>query len=173
MMIGHLTVAGLAEALLTAGVLRYLQQSERSLLEYGVGGPGGSSRVFVAARFSRGLWAVIGLLLVLSPLGLLAAGSAWAGWSPAELADPEARAAIAAASGGAALPAAVPSGLVRLAAFWTAPLPDYAPAFLRSAPTGYLISALVGVGILVLLGVGIQLLVDRTRRGKPSKLLPR
>ena len=32
MMLGHLTFAGLAEALLTAGVVRYLQQSERELL---------------------------------------------------------------------------------------------------------------------------------------------
>ncbi|MEO8197542.1 MAG: cobalt transporter CbiM [Thermoanaerobaculia bacterium] len=174
MMLGHLTFAGLAEALLTAGVVRYLQQSERGLLDFGMLGDSGNhaSRPSPAFVSSRGLWALLGLLLVLSPLGLLAAGSAWAEWSPAELADPAARGAIAAASGGVALPVATPSGLVRLAAVWTAPLPDYAPAFLRSAAMGYLVSALVGVGIIVLSGVGLQVVLGRTRRGGPPAVLP-
>ena len=125
------------------------------------------------AGSTRRLWAWLGLLLVLSPLGLLAAGSAWAEWSPEDLADPAARAAISAASGGVDLPAAVPTGLARLATVWTAPLPDYAPAVLRSATMGYLISALVGVGIIVLTVVGLQLLVDRTRRdARPTALPP-
>lgn len=166
MMLGHLTFAGLAEAFLTAGVVRYLQQSERGLLGGGLSG-------LPADGSSRRLWAGLGLLLVLSPLGLLAAGSAWAEWSPADLADPTVRTAIAAASGGADLPAEVPTGLARLAALWTAPLPDYAPAFLRSATMGYLISGLVGVGLIVLMVVGLQLLVDRTRRAAPQPVLPR
>lgn len=171
MMLGHLTFAGLAEALLTAGVVRYLQQSERSLLDFAATGAAGP-RSRPAFASARGLWAGLGLLLVLSPLGLLAAGSAWAEWSPAELADPAARGAIAAASGGVALPAAAPSGLVRLANIWTAPLPDYAPAFLRSTVMGYLVSALVGVGIIVLTGVALQVAFDRSRRGGPPAALP-
>jgi len=169
MMLGHLTFAGLAEAMLTAGVVRYLQHSERSLLEFGVAGGGPA---IAGARSPRGLWAALGGFLVLTPLGLLAAGHAWSEWSPAELGDPATRAAIAAASSGAAVPAAAPSGLLRLAAFWTAPLPGYAPAFLRSAAMGYLVSALFGVGVIVLSAVGIQLLVDRTRRRGPRALLP-
>jgi len=170
MMLGHMTFAGLAEGLLTAGVVRYLQQSERSLLEFGASGIRPAPPPTVAS--SRGLWAALGLLLVLSPLGLLAAGTAWGEWSPEDLADPVARNAIAAASGGVALPAAAPSGLVRLAAVWTAPLPDYAPAFLRSAAMGYLISAFVGVGLIVLTVVALQFLFDRTRRGGPTAALP-
>lgn len=173
MMLGHLTLAGLAEAILTAGVVRYLQRSERALLGGEAMEAAGGLGVAVAEAGSmRRLWALLGLLLVLSPLGLLAAGSAWAEWSPADLADPAARAAIAAASGGAALPAAAPSGLVRLTTLWTAPLPDYAPAFLRSPAMGYVVSALVGIGIIVLAVVGLQLLVDRTRRGDPGAALP-
>ncbi len=174
MMLGHLTFAGLAEGLLTAGVVRYLQQSERSLLEFGVLGASGVGgfRSSPAIASSRGLWAALGLLLVLSPLGLLAAGGAWGEWSAAELADPAARSAIAAASGGVPLPAAAPSGLVRLASFWTAPLPDYAPAFLRSAAMGYLVSALVGVGLIVLTAVALQVAFDRSRRGGSTAALP-
>ncbi len=133
-----------------------------------VGGPPAVGVALAGGGSTRRLWAWLGLLLVLSPLGLLAAGSAWAEWSPEELVDPQTRAAIAAASGGTDLPAAVPLGLDRLATLWTAPLPDYAPAFLRSAAMGYLVSALVGVGIIVLSVVGLQLLVDRTRRGGPQ-----
>jgi len=175
MMLGHLTLAGLAEAILTAGVVRYLQQSERSLLALGVKGGGPALATLaggVGVGSTRRLWALLGLLLVLSPLGLLAAGSAWAEWSPADLADPAARAAIAAASGGVALPAATPSGLIRLATLWTAPLPDYAPALLRSPAMGHLVSALVGIGIIVLAVVGLQLIVDRTRRADPGAALP-
>ena len=122
----------------------------------------------VAAGLARNFVVLAALFVGAVALGLLAAGSAWAEWSPAELAEPEARAAIAAASGGNELPAVVPRGLGRLATLWTAPLPDYAPAFLRSAAMGYLISALVGVGIIVLTVLGLQRLADRTRRGGPQ-----
>ncbi len=174
MMLGHLTLAGAAEAILTAGVVRYLQRSERALLGGGAGGAAeGFGGALVETGSMRRLWALLGLLLVLSPLGLLVAGSAWGEWSPAELADPAARAAIAAASGGVALPAATPSGLARLATLWTAPLPDYAPAFLRSPAMGHLVSALVGIGVILLAVVGLQSLVDRMRRGDPYAALPR
>ncbi len=180
MMLGHLTFAGLAEALLTAGVVRYLQQSERGLLGSGAFGGAvasptpavGAARPAPAFFAARGLWALLGLLLVLSPLGLLAAGSAWAEWSPEDFSDPAARAGIAAASGGASLPAVAPSGLVRLAALWTAPLPDYAPAFLRSATMGYLVSAFVGVGLILLTVAGLRAIGDRFRRGGSPAALP-
>lgn len=170
MMLGHLTFAGLAEGLLTAGLVGYLQHSERSLLEFGASGL--RPPTLRRAASERGLWATLGFLLVLSPLGLLAAGSAWGEWSPADLGDPAVRSAIAAASGGVAPPAAAPGGLVRLANFWTAPLPDYAPAFLRSPAMGYLVSALVGVGLIVLAAVALQVVFDRHRRGGPSVHLP-
>ena len=126
------------------------------------------------AGATRRLWAWLGLLLLLSPLGYLAAGRAWAEWSPADLADPAVRTAIAAASSGVVPPAAVPSGLARLATFWTAPLPDYAPAWLRSEAVGHLISAFVGVGIIVL--AGRRAAVDRRpvaprRAARPTRAL--
>jgi cobalt/nickel transport system permease protein len=56
---------------------------------------------------------------------------------------------MAAASGNAVAPAAAPSGLARLANLWTAPLPDYAPHFVKSAAFGYLLSAMFGVGLIL------------------------
>jgi cobalt/nickel transport system permease protein len=48
-----------------------------------------------------------------------------------------------------ALPEAAPVGVARLAHLWTAPLPDYAPQFVKSAAFGYLLSAMFGVGLIL------------------------
>jgi cobalt/nickel transport system permease protein len=52
--------------------------------------------------------------------------------------------------------------LERLSSIWTAPIPDYAPAFVRSERFGYVMSAAVGAG-LVILGV---LLLQRLTAGR-------
>jgi cobalt/nickel transport system permease protein len=93
---------------------------------------------------------VLAVLMVLTPLGLLTAGTAWGEWSAEDFADAQIRAEIAAASGGHAPPAAPPEGLARLAAFWTAPIPDYAPPFLKSETFGYVVSAIVGTGLIII-----------------------
>jgi len=38
----------------------------------------------------------------------------------------------------------------RLSSFWTAPIPDYAPAFMHNEYFGYILSAMVGTGLIVL-----------------------
>ena len=53
----------------------------------------------------------MGALMVLTPLGLLAVGSAWGEWSPEDFKNRESRNEIAAASKGAQPPASAPSGL--------------------------------------------------------------
>lgn len=156
MMLGHLTFAGLAELVLTAGLVAWAQASDPDLLAATAGGRG-------AARVPRQAWLGLAAVVLLSPLGLLAAGTAWGEWGAGEFADPAGRAAIAAASGNAAPPEAVPAGLARLAEFWTAPMPDYAPAFLHSESFGYILSAAVGTGLLILLFLGVSALA-RGRR---------
>ncbi len=147
MMIGHLTIAGLAEMVLSAGVVAYLQRAEPHLL--GTAAPA----VPVPAR---PVWAVLAALMVLTPLGILAAGSAWGEWVPADFANPQTRVQIAAASGNTAPPAQAPAGLRKLASFWTAPMPRYAPPLLKSAAWGYLLSAITGTGLIILLFLGIS-----------------
>ena len=56
------------------------------------------------------------MLLVLTPLGILAAGSAWGEWMASDYSNPAARSQIAAASLHQAPPARVPEGLARLSA---------------------------------------------------------
>ena len=50
-----------------------------------------------------------------------------------------------------------PTGLTQWSSFWTAPIPDYAPGFLRSTVAGYIISAIVGIAVVV----GIAALIGR------------
>ncbi len=159
---GHLAFAGLAEMLLTAGIVAFLQRSDPSLLERRLPADG-------RAGFSvRGLALIVGILMVASPLGLLAAGTAWGEWGAEDFADPAARAAIAGASLNAPPPAAVPQGLQHLSSVWTAPFPDYAPAFLKSEALGYMLSAFMGVGLIILAYLALSALfsLGRPRNGQ-------
>ena len=168
MMLGHLTIAGVAEFVLTGGVVAFLQRTDPALLA-AAAGAGVRSNAAAATAGSPGglrpLWAALGVLLVLTPLGLLAGGTAWGEWSASELADPAARQAIAAASLHQAPPLAPPVGLERLAAVWTAPFPAYAPPFLRSRTFGYFLSAMFGAGLVVLSTIGVAALLRPHRRG--------
>ncbi len=153
MMLGHLTVAGIAELMLTGGVVAFLQRTDPALLSATAGrgveaGNGGAATGGSASL--RPLWVTLGLLLVLTPLGLLAGGAAWGEWAASDFADPAARQAITGASLGHAPPAAAPAGVERLASVWTAPLPDYAPPFLRNRAVGYALSGMFGAGLVVL-----------------------
>ena len=109
------------------------------------------------------LWGTVAVLMILTPLGLLAAGVAWGEWSTEDFADPEMRQQIVAASGNQPLPEQTPAGLERLASLWTAPLPDYAPAFIRSPAVGYILSAMLGTGLIILFFLGIGWLTDKIR----------
>ncbi|MGO9402966.1 MAG: cobalt transporter CbiM [Terriglobales bacterium] len=153
MMIGHLTFAGLAEAVISAGMVSYLQRADLGLLQ-GVSGLAQTPTSIIAggsAESSKGqLWWVVAFLMLFTPLGILAAGSAWGEWSSADLTNPHTREQIAAASGNHMPPSSVPVGIQGLSTLWTAPFPGYAPRFIKSPVFGYLLSAMFGVGLLVL-----------------------
>jgi cobalt/nickel transport system permease protein len=110
MMLGHLTFAGLAELIISAGVVGYLQRASPEILES-------------AARHSRptqSVWVGLALFTALTPLGILAAGTAWGEWKLQKL------------------------------PLWKAPLADYAPAFIHNASLAYLFSAALGVALIAL-----------------------
>jgi cobalt/nickel transport system permease protein len=153
MLIGHLTIAGLAEFIVSAGVVAFLQKSEPSLL---ASTAGRSVPIDGAAGSLRPLWAGLGALLLLTPLGILAAGSAWGEWAASDYSDPALRQQIAASSFRHAAPAQAPAGLAHLSSLWTAPFARYAPPYIRSAAFGYFLSAMFGAGLILLacLGVG-------------------
>jgi cobalt/nickel transport system permease protein len=140
MMIGHLTIAGMAELILTAGLVAWLARTHPSLLHATAPGASGADASACQEAESAAGWRtlrplLIGLaaLMLVTPLGILAVGTAWGEWSPSNFPDP-----------------VLPQGLGRLASVWTAPIPDYAPPFLRSASFGYILSALFGAGLILL-----------------------
>jgi cobalt/nickel transport system permease protein len=170
MMIGHLTIAGLAELFVSAGVVAFLQQSDPSLLRStsGLAGTAVEAVSQAGRKALRPLWLGVGALMILTPLGILAAGSAWGEWVASDYADPAARQQIAASSLNQAPPALPPKGLERLSSVWTAPFARYAPPYVRSAAFGYLLSAMFGVGLVMLgsLGVGRLLRSENRRSGE-------
>lgn len=162
MMIGHLTFAGLAEAVISAGLVAYMQVADPALLQR-TAGTGTDAGIAAAPRNAanslRRLWLAVAALMLLTPLGILAAGTAWGEWSPSELAKATSQSQTTAAAA-----AEVPAGLQRLSNLWTAPFPAYAPAFVRSRSFGYLLSAMFAVGCLLCASLLARLLLERRRR---------
>ncbi len=143
MMIGHLTIAGLAELVITAGLVSYLQNANVDMLRRTA--PSAlldSATLPVSGRPLRSLWIALGSLVALTPLGILAAGKAWGEWKPEELSH-------------------TPNGLAQLSKIWRAPLAEYAPAFVQNAAAGYLLSAVLGIALLFAALFGLRWLLTR------------
>jgi cobalt/nickel transport system permease protein len=168
MMIGHLTFAGVAELVVSGGVVAYLQRSNPSLLNQGASNrndedaSGREAESRTGWRMAGPLWIRLALLMLLTPLGILAAGAAWGEWRASDFSNPEMRQKMAAASGNIAPPARQPEGLERLSSVWSAPFPQYAPPFVHRPAFGYVMSAVFGSGLII----GLFLLMEwiATRR---------
>jgi cobalt/nickel transport system permease protein len=160
MMVGHLAIAGVAEAVIAAGLVAYLQVADPALLRATAGLADQSEPASPTSL--RRLWTTVALLLLLTPLGVLAAGTAWGEWSASEFSTSTGRARIAAASQNLSVPAP-PSGMQKLSTVWTAPIPNYAPQFVKSPSFGYLLSAMFGVGLLLVISLLVQGYLQRKR----------
>jgi cobalt/nickel transport system permease protein len=146
MMLGHLAIAGFAEMFVAAGLVVYIQRTDLSLLRL-TAAPNAPAE---SGSSLKALWATLAFLMVLTPLGILAVGTAWGEWGASSFADSNARREIAAVSLNQAPPDKAPAGLQRLSKVWTAPFPAYAPPLLKSAMFGYFMSCLLGVGLVIL-----------------------
>lgn len=168
MLIGHLSLAGLAELFLTAGLVSWLQKVNPALLNATAAHTQsrGSASEFAGPHALRPLWLGLAAMMVLTPLGLLAAGTAWGEWRSADFKNPQVRQEIALASHNVPPPESSPVGLERLGSIWTAPLPDYAPQFLKSETLGYVLSAMFGSGVIIFTCLGIGR-VARPRASTP------
>lgn len=167
MMIGHLTFAGFAELVVSGGVVAYLQRTNPVLLGRKITSRIEESTALPATNAgwgaTRTLWIRLALLMLFTPLGILAAGTAWGEWGASDFSNPQMRQQMAAASGNVPPPAAQPQGLARISSLWSAPFPQYAPPFVRHPAFGYVMSAVFGSGLIL----GVFLLIDRLsgRRG--------
>jgi cobalt/nickel transport system permease protein len=161
MMLGHLTFAGLAELFVSGGVVAYLQRTNPALLGQKASAKteeeGRAPAATLGWGTTRPLWIRLALLMLLTPLGILAAGTAWGEWGAQDFSDPQMRQQITAASGNIAPPSQRPQGLGRLSALWSAPFPQYAPPFVRHPAFGYVMSAVFGSGLIL----GLFLLIGR------------
>ena len=165
MMFGHLTLAGIAELSLAAGVVAYFQRTNPALLQRTA-----PLQVMPADaenqdawHSGRPLWAGLALLLILTPLGVLAGGSAWGEWSARDFLSSEGRAQIASASRNTPPPMDPPRGLGHLSSLWTAPFPQYAPQFVHRPALGYALSAMFGSGVIILVTLMAGSLARRAR----------
>src|SRR5579863_5007878 len=168
MMIGHLTIAGMAELIVSAGLVAFLQWSDPSLLKTTALKATAGNAVTLEgpsrphkARSLQPIWIGLCVLMILTPLGILATGTAWGEWMASDFSNPAVREQIADSSLHQAAPAQAPQGLEQMSQVWTAPFSRYAPPYIRSAGFGYFLSAMFGVGLVML----VCFLVARLMRG--------
>ena len=128
MVIPHLLVAGVVEAVFTVLIVGYIKKVSPGTFYKG------------AKEKTNAVYLFLAGLIILTPLGLLATGTAWGEWGSDEIQH--------VISGGASL-GFVPEGMKRGFQFDSL-MPDYAVSGLPDV-AGYLLSAIAGVAILIIL----------------------
>jgi cobalt/nickel transport system permease protein len=157
MALAHLTVAGLVEAAVTAGVVAYLQRANLPLLRVNHPVVPDTEADGAPPRRPGWRWALAGLgvLVVLTPLGLLARGGAFGEDAPGDL------------DLGKYGLRAVPEGLDRYNSFWSHTLLGGYGFNSGDHPVlGYLLSAVVGIAVVGLVILGLFALVHRFGGGR-------
>jgi cobalt/nickel transport system permease protein len=163
MALAHLTVAGGVEFVLTAGVIAYLQRANLPLLRINHNAIPDTDAELPEPRRLGWRWAFIGLgiMAVLTPLGLLAPGGAFGEDKPQNLNLKKYHL------------NAVPDGLRHYAGFWHHALFNgYDFSHDKHPAIGYLVSAgfgIVAIGVVILVVFALLRFAQRTRR-RPDKL---
>lgn len=127
MLIPHLLVAGIVEAVFTTAIVIYIKKVSPGTFYKG------------AKEKTRAVYGLVAGLICFTPLGLLATGTAWGEWGADEIKEVVSR--------GSAL-GFVPHGMKEGFNF-SAVMPDYAVRGLPEA-AGYLLSAVAGVSIMII-----------------------
>ena len=139
MLIPHLAVAGVVEALFTVFIFAFIRKVSPGTIYEG------------RQKRTKAVYGLIVALICLTPLGLLAAGTAWGEWGADEIAS--------VVTGGSAL-GYTPGGMTSGFSFETL-IPDYAVSGLPDA-VGYILSAVLGVAIsLIVFKIVASLKKDR------------
>ncbi|HEX2384463.1 MAG TPA: cobalt transporter CbiM [Acidimicrobiales bacterium] len=157
MVLTHVFVAGVVEAILTVGVIAYLQKANVPVLRINHENVREDDTELVSPRRLGWRWAWIGLatMVVLTPLGLLAPGGAFGEDAPEDL-D------LAKYHLGA-----VPHGLQRYAGFWHNALFDgYDFTGDRHPNVGYVVSALFGMLVIALVVIVSFKVTQAVRRNR-------
>lgn len=124
MMIGHLTIFGAAEVIFTIALYAFVRNVSPEMI-----------KDTKETKTSRGLIALLTVIVLAVPSGLLAEGTAWGEWGADEIAS----------TGAGYVPAGMKNGFE-----WHALLPDYS---MSGVPDwfGYILSAVIGTALLVII----------------------
>jgi len=146
MAFAHLLIAGPVEGVITALVIRFFQASDPSLLN--ITGTADPAPVY------RKLWWALGVLILLSPLGLLANGTAWGEWGSDEIKE---------------MIGFIPHGMLNLSDKWHSLMPDYGlpgldKTFGQSAAV-YILAAVLGMVLIT----GITLLFGKLAQSRNAE----
>ena len=136
MVIPHLAVAGPVEVLFTLLIVTFVRKVSPDMIQD------------APQIKTKGIWGLILALICLTPLGLLASGTAWGEWDSEEL-----------SSLAGYTPQGMSGGLN-----YSALLPDYSVSGLPDA-VGYIVSAAFGVAILVII---FKLAADAKKDGSAA-----
>jgi cobalt/nickel transport system permease protein len=147
MVIPHAFIASVIEAIFTVAVIAYLQKANQPALK--INQEAEVSASSAAVKTWRPLWIVLAVLVVLTPIGLLAPGTAWGEWGLDELSGLGIN--------------FTPSGMAKLASLWSAPLPDYDLPSLGNTTAAYILSAIVGI---IIVSIIVWLFVRLITTGK-------
>jgi cobalt/nickel transport system permease protein len=137
MMIPHLAVAGIVEAVFTVAVFAFVRKTAPDLIFENMRSEAGGEQ-------TKGkhvpVFALVAVLIAATPLGLLATAPAWGEWGAEEIAE--------VVTNGSAL-GYTPSGLAN---GWSlnALMPDYSLEGMNEAAV-YILSAVLGVALLIIL----------------------
>lgn len=134
MMIPHLVVAGVVEALFTVAVYAFVKKTSPSFIFDPAASEAGSTKKYVP------VFALVAALIAATPLGLLATGTAWGEWGADEIAE--------IVQNGQAL-GYTPSGLETGWALDVL-MPDYTLGEMNEV-LAYILSAIIGVALLVII----------------------
>jgi len=152
MVIPHMLIASVIEGAVTALIVAYLQRANQPMLEL----PGKPELVSQVGGFGRmrALWVGLAVLIVATPLGLLAPGTAWGEWSSQELTHRGL--------------GVVPQGLARLESLWGAPLARYDLPALGNVNLGYVLSAMLGIALIAMV-VWLLGVLFTSRKTQPNQ----
>ena len=128
MLIPHLLIAGLVEVIFTVAIFEFIKKVSPGTFYEG------------AKQKTKAIYGLIIALICLSPLGLLATGTAWGEWGTDKIKD--------VISNGKTL-GFIPNGMKNGFSFKSI-IPDYIIKNLPG-PIGYIISAIAGVAILLII----------------------
>jgi cobalt/nickel transport system permease protein len=152
MVIPHALIASVVEALVTVAVVAYLLRANKPALQINQEAQA-PAEVGGFARW-RPLWITLGVLIVISPLGLLAPGTAWGEWGTEQFASLGLK--------------FIPTGLASLSSLWSAPLPDYDLPALGNTNIGYILSAAVGIILIAIIAWLFTFLVTTGKKSSDN-----